>query len=115
MKILVVNFSIGGYAGDALQMITVVKGLQKMGHEVMIVTTDGDGYYYDEARSKLYSPIRKKLLEAKEKPIEIDTMSIYPVHCISHRLAMYCPSAAKVARIIIKKYDVVYIINWYYH
>ena len=59
MKILFVNFSVGGYAGDAFQMITIVKGLKKIGHEITIATTDGDGYFYDKKRSELYAPIRK--------------------------------------------------------
>ena len=115
MKILFVNFSIGGYAGDAIQMITIVKGLNDKDHEVVIATTDGDGYFYDKAKSKMYAPIRKKLLEANGKIIKIDGMSVYPIHCLSNRFGMYCPSAAKEARKIIKKFDVVYVINWYYH
>ena len=115
MKILFVNYSIGGYAGDAVQMITIVKGLNDKDHEVVIATTDGDGYSYDETKSKMYAPIRKKLLEANGKIIKIDEMSIYPIHCLSSRFGMYCPSAAKEARKIIKKFDVVYVINWYYH
>ena len=115
MKILFVNFSIGGYAGDAAQMITIVKGLNDKDHEVVIATTDGDGYFYDKAKSKMYAPIRKKLLEANGKIIKIDGMSVYPIHCLSNRFGMYCPSAAKEARKIIKKFDVVYVINWYYH
>ena len=115
MKILFVNFSIGGYAGDAIQMITIVKGLNDKDHEVVIATTDGDGYFYDETKSKMYAPIRKKLLEANGKIIKIDGMSVYPIHCLSNRFGMYCPSAAKEARKIIKKFDVVYVINWYYH
>ena len=115
MKILFVNFSIGGYAGDAIQMITIVKGLNDKDHEVVIATTDGDGYFYDKVKSKMYAPIRKKLLEANGKIIKIDGMSVYPIHCLSNRFGMYCPSAAKEARKIIKKFDVVYVINWYYH
>ena len=115
MKILFVNYSIGGYAGDAIQMITIAKGLNDRDHEVVIATTDGDGYSYDETKSKMYAPIRKKLLEANGKIIKIDGMSVYPIHCLSSRFGMYCPSAAKEARKIIKKFDVVYVINWYYH
>jgi len=115
MKILFVNYSIGGYAGDAVQMVAIAKGLNDKDHEVVIATTDGDGYFYDETRSKMYAPVRKKLLEANGKIIKIDEMSIYPIHCLSSRFGMYCPSAAKEARKIIKKFDVVYVINWYYH
>jgi len=115
MKILFVNYSIGGYAGDSLSMITIVKGLIEKGHEVMIATTDGDGYFYDKTRSKMYSVIRKKLLEATSKVIKIDGMPVYPIHSISNRFGMYCPSATKEAKKIIKKFDIVYVINWYYH
>ena len=115
MKILVVNYSLGGYAGDAVQMITVVKGLKKRGHEITIATTDGDGYFYDKKRSDLYQPIRKKLLDGRGKEIEIDGMTVFPIHCISSKLGMYCPSAGKEAKKIINKFDMVYIINWYYH
>ena len=115
MKILFVNYSIGGYAGDAVQMVAIAKGLNDKDHEVVIATTDGDGYSYDETKSKMYAPIRKKLLEANGKIIKIDGMSVYPIHCLSSRFGMYCPSAAKEARKIIKKFDVVYVINWYYH
>ena len=115
MKILFVNFSIGGYAGDAVQMITIVKGLVDKNHEVVIATTDGDGYFYDKVKSEMYSPIRKKLLEANGEIVKIDGMSVYPIHCLTNRFGMYCPSAAKEARKIIKKFDIVYVINWYYH
>jgi len=115
MKILFVNFSIGGYAGDSKSMITIVKGLEKLGHEVTIVTTDGNGYFYDKKRSKLYEPIRKKLAGNIQKIIEIDKMKIMPIHCVSERFGMYCPSASKIAKKILPSYDVVYIINWYYH
>lgn len=115
MKIIFVNFGLGGYAGDSVSMITIIKGLEDKGHEVLLVTTDGDGYYNNQKRSEMYAPIRKKLLENNGKIIKIDNISVYPVHCMSNRFGMYCPSATKEAKKIIKKYDIVYIINWYYH
>ena len=115
MKIIFVNFSIGGYVGDSVSMTTIVKGLEDRGHEVIIVTTDGDGYFYDKTRSKMYAPIRKKLLGSNGKIVKIDEMSVYPIHCLSNRFGMYCPSATKEAKKIINKFDVVYVINWYYH
>jgi len=115
MKIIFVNYSVGGYAGDSVSMTTIVKGLESKGHEVIIVTTDGDGYFYDKIRSKMYAPIRKKLLGANGNIIKIDEMSVYPIHCVSNRFGMYCPSATKEAKKIIKKFDLVYVINWYYH
>ena len=115
MKIIFVNYSVGGYAGDSVSMTTIVKGLESKGHEVIIVTTDGNGYFYDKIRSKMYAPIRKKLLGANGNIIKIDEMSVYPIHCVSNRFGMYCPSATKEAKKIINKFDVVYVINWYYH
>ena len=48
---------------------------------------------------------RKKLLDGRGRTIEIDGMSVSPIHCISSKFGMYCPSAAKEAKKIIKKYD----------
>lgn len=115
MKVLFVNFSIGGFAGDAVQMLLVAKGLQELGHEVTVATTDGDGYFFDKEKSKRYAPIRKKILDAKGRIIEIDGVPILPVHCLAPKMGMYCPNAAQIGRRIIKNYDVVYAINWYYH
>ena len=69
----------------------------------------------DKEKTKKYSPIRQKLLNSQNKIIEIDGIKVYPIHCISNRLGLYCPSASKIARQIIKNYDVVYATNWYYH
>jgi glycosyltransferase involved in cell wall biosynthesis len=115
MNILFVNYSLGGYAGDSISMRTIVAGLQKIGHNVTIITTDGDGYFYDKKRSTLYSPIRQKLLKNVNKIIEIDGLKILPIHCVSSKFGMYCPSANKIGKKIIKEFDVIYIINWYYH
>ena len=69
-------------------MITIIKGLENKGHEVLLVTTDGDGYYDNKKRSEMYSPIRKKLLDNSSKIIKIDDISVYPVHCVSNRFGM---------------------------
>ena len=115
MKILVVNYSIGGFAGDATQFLLVIKGLQKLGHEVTLAVTDGEVFYYDKEKMKNYASIRQKLLNSQGKIVEINGIKVFPIHCISNRMGLYCPSAAKVARQIIKNYDVVYATNWYYH
>lgn len=112
---MIVNYSIGGFAGDYGQMSLIAKGLQKLGHEVTIVVTDGDGFYFDKAKSKSYSTVRKKLLDARGKTIMIDEIPTYPIHCLTPKIGMYCPSAAKTARKIIADYDIVYAINWYHH
>ncbi len=46
------NFNIGGYAGDAIQMSLIVRGLINLGHKVVVAVPDGDGYFYDKAKSK---------------------------------------------------------------
>lgn len=115
MRILIVNYSMGGFAGDYGQMSLIAKGLQDLGHKVTIVVTDGDGFYFDRAKSKSYSAIRKKLLDVKGKTIEINGVPVYPIHCVTPKMGMYCPSAAKIGREIIGDYDIVYAINWYHH
>jgi len=115
MKILFVNISIPGFAGDAVQLQHIIKGLEKLGHEVTLVISDGDSYYFDKEKSKSYSIVRKKLLDAKGKPVKINGITVNPIHCISSKMGLYCPTAKKVAKRIIKNYDVVYTTNWYYH
>ena len=115
MKILFVNFAVGGFAGDAVQMSLIVRGLMDLGHKVVVAVPDGDGYFFDKSKSKKYEPIRKKILEANGKIIEIEGVSILPIHCISEKLGYYCPDAAKIGRKILKDFDIVYCLNWYYH
>ena len=115
MRILFVNFVVGGFAGDAVQMYLIAKGLIELGHKVVIAVPDGDGYFFDKSKSKSYEPIRKKLLEAKGKIIEIKGVPILPIHCVSEKLGYYCPNASKIGKKILKDYDVIYCLNWYYH
>ncbi|MHB8545757.1 MAG: glycosyltransferase [Nitrosotalea sp.] len=116
MKILKVNFNVGGYGGDTHEILTVSKELRKLGHEVALATSDADAFYYDKEKSEQYSTIRKKLLDANEDhPIIIDDVPVYVTHCSSHQLGTYCPNANEFAKKIIPQYDVVHIYNWYYH
>ena len=115
MKILKVIFGLPGFAGDSPQMFSIIKNLQDLGHEVTIVTTDADIFFYDEEKSKKYSDIRKKLSKSTEKLIEVNGVMIYPVHCITPKMGMYCLGAGKFAKKIVKNYDVIHIYNWYHH
>jgi len=116
MKILKVNFNVGGYAGDTHEFLTVAKELRKLGHEVDLATSDADVFYFDIEKSQKYSTIRKRLLEADEDhPIMIDDVPVYVTHCSSPGLVMYCPNAKNFAKKLIPKYDVIHIYNWYYH
>ena len=115
MNILFLNFNVSGFAGDAKQPLLIAKGLMDLGHNVVYVVPDGDGWFFDENKSKKYAEIRKKLLEAKGKIIEIEGISILPIHCVSEKLGYYCPDATKIAKKILPDYDVVYCLHWYYH
>ncbi|MCV0373507.1 MAG: glycosyltransferase [Nitrosarchaeum sp.] len=116
MKILKVNFNVGGYAGDNHEILTVAKELRELGHEVDLATSDADAFYFDKEKSQKYSTIRKRLLDADENnPIIIDDISVYVTHCISNSLGMFCPNATNFAKKLIPKYDVIHIYNWYYH
>ena len=115
MNILFLNFGIGGFAGDSPQFFLLVKGLMELGHKVIVAVPDGDAWYWDEAKSESYAPIRKKLLEAKGEYVEIEGMTILPIHCTSEKLGYYCPDAPKIGKKILQEYDVVYCLNWYYH
>lgn len=109
------NFAVGGFAGDAVQMSLIARGLMDLGHEVVVAVPDGDGYFFDKSKSKKYEPIRKKLIEANGKIIEIGGVPILPIHCISEKLGYYCPDATKIGKKILKDFDIVYCLNWYYH
>ena len=115
MKILFVNFNYSGVAGDATQLLFVIKGLQELGHKITFAITDGDNFYYDDEKSKKYSIIRKKLLASQNKIINIKGIDTLPIHCISPKFGMYCPDSSKIAKKIVSSFDVVHIHNWYYH
>jgi len=115
MRILFVNFNIGGFAGDTPQAQFIIKGLEALGHEVTFVVTDGEAFYFDEEKKKSYAPIRQKLLNSRGKIVDINGIRVLPIHCITNKMGLFCPSAAKVARQIIRDYDIVYATNWYYH
>ena len=61
MKILKVNYGLPGFAGDSNQLFSIIKQLNSNGHEITIVTTDADIYYFDRQKSKQYSEIKQTL------------------------------------------------------
>ena len=115
MNILILNFAVAGYAGDTKQPLLIAKGLMNLGHHVVYATPDGDGYFFDEKKSKSYAEIRKKLLDAEGEIIEIEGVPILPIHCTSEKLGYYCPDAKMIAKKILPDFDVVYCLHWYYH
>jgi glycosyltransferase involved in cell wall biosynthesis len=115
MNILFLNFGVSGFAGDAKQPLLIAKGLMALGHKVVLAVPDGDKFFFDEAKSKSYAPIRKKLLDANGKYIEIEGVQVLPIHCVSEKLGYFCPDAKKIAKNILPGFDVVYCLHWYYH
>jgi len=115
LNILFVNISIPGEVGDTNQWEYVIKGLEELGHRVTLVVSDGDPVYFDSSKSEAYKKTRRKLMKSNGKEIQINGIRVLPIHCISSQLGLYCPSATNIAKKIVKKYDVVYILNWYYH
>jgi len=108
LKILHVITQLADFLGDAGQLIMISKHLQDLGHDVTIVTTDGDYFFSDKEASKMYDPMRKKLVEACKEPIYVNGVKIQAVHCMIPSMGMYCPSAQKFAKKIIKDFDVVH-------
>ena len=76
MNILILNFAVAGFAGDTKQPLLIAKGLIGLGHNVVYAVPDGDGYFFDENKSKSYAQIRKKLVDAKGEIIEIEGVEI---------------------------------------
>jgi glycosyltransferase involved in cell wall biosynthesis len=115
LKILIVNFNIGGYAGDSGQLMNLAKGLKKIGHDVTFVTTDANIFSHDKEQTKQYNQIRKQLQEANEKIITVDNVSVLPIHTTISKLGLFCPNASNIGKKIIPQYDIVHVFNWYYH
>lgn len=115
MRILQIINQLSSFMGDSGQVLMIAKILQQLGHEVTIVTTDGDPFVNNPEHSKMYAETRKKLLCSKGQLVYIDGIPVYAAHCISTRLGMYSPNATKIAKKIVKNFDIVHIYSWYYH
>ena len=76
MNILILNFNVSGFAGDAKQPLLIAKGLIELGHNVVYVVPDGDGWFFDENKSKKYADVRKKLLNAEGEIIKIEGIPV---------------------------------------
>ena len=115
MKILHVGSPLTDFMGEFGLLFKASKGLKDLGHEVTIVTTDADSFYYDKEKSRVYSETRKKLLNADKNQILFNEVPLYALHCTGHKFGFYCPDAKNFARKIIPNYDVVHVCTWYSH
>ena len=109
MKILNIDFGFGsnsmGFNDHALLNILE---LQKHGNDITWVTCD--------ATPMVKNYIKNTSTTIQEDiPVNIHGIKTHVLHCKSPALAWYCPGASKLAKKIIKDYDVVHIRNWYDH
>ena len=114
MKILQVISQLSDFMGDSGQVLHIARELQRMDHQVYIVTTDGDPFDSEE-NSKKYHETRKKLLENQDNIVEINGIPVYALHCKYTSLGMYSPNATKLAKKIVREFDIIHIYSWYHH
>ncbi len=115
MKILQVGSPLTTFTGDMGLIFKSSKALVDLGHEVTIVTTDADSFFYDKEKSKIFEDTRKQLAKATEKSIIFEGVPLYALHCTIHKFGFFCPDAKKFAREIISEFDVIHVCTWYSH
>ena len=114
MKILYVINQISDWSGDSSLLWLSAKLLKKRGHEVAIATTDGNPFR-DQESFKKYSKTIEKLSNSNEDIVMINDIPVFPVHCISSHFGMYSLNAGKVAKKIVKNFDIIHVYSWYHH
>ena len=97
MRILHVGSPFTDFMGEFGLIFKVSKGLKDLGHDVTIVTTDADSFFYDKEKSVVYSDTRKMISNASQKPVFYKEVPTYALHCTIHRFGFYCPDAKKFA------------------
>ena len=115
MKILQIGSPLTTFTGDMGLIFKSSKELIDLGHEVTIVTTDADSFFYDKEKSKIFADTRKQLTKATEKSIIFKGVPLFALHCKIHKFGFFCPDAKKFAREIISEFDVVHVCTWYSH
>ena len=115
MKILHVGSPLTTFTGEMGLIFKASKGLIDLGHEITIITTDADSFFYDKEKSKIFANTRKQLLKAVDKPIIFEGVPLRAIHCTIHKFGFFCPDAKRIAREIISEYDVVHVCTWYSH
>ncbi len=101
--------------GDSGQVLLLAKKFQEKGHEVTIVTTDGDPFFNNFENSVRYSQTRTKLESNVGKIIKIQGIPVIPIHCTFPKQGMFSLSAYSLSKKIIKDFDLIHIYSWYHH
>ena len=107
MKILNVNFAFDLNFGADRNEFLNMKELQKMGHQVSMVTSDVSSYFTDLKNKG------EKI--SYDRPINIFDIPVYVLHCTLPQMGVYCPNTNNLAKKIVKEFDVIHIKNWYDH
>lgn len=115
MRILFVISQLADFTGDAGLVFGLAKSLQKLNHEILIITTDADPFINDNDSSKKYSEQREIFSKNIEKKIEINGIKVIPLHCTFNKLGMYCPNAKKFGSTLVNQFDIIHIFSWYHH
>ncbi len=114
MRILFVINQISEWRGDSGLVWYSAKFLKNKGHEISIVTTDGNpSKNKDEDLD--YLSILKKLSNENDEPVTINGIPIYSTHCTIESFGMYAPNAKSLAKKIIRNFDLIHIYSWYHH
>jgi len=114
MKILYVINQISDWSGDSSLLWLSVKLLKKRGYEVAIATTDGNPFR-DQESFKKYSKTIEKFSNSNDDFVMINDIPVFSVHCISSHFGMYSFNASKVAKKIVKNFDIIHVYSWYHH
>ena len=114
MRILFVINQISEWRGDSGLVWYSAKFLKNKGHEVSIVTTDGNPSK-NKNEDLDYLTILKKLSNENDEPVIINNIPIYSTHCTIKDLGMYAPNAKNLAKKIVKNFDLIHIYSWYHH
>jgi glycosyltransferase involved in cell wall biosynthesis len=114
VKILFVINQISEWRGDSGLVWYSAKFLKNKGHEVSIVTTDGNPSK-NKNEDLEYLTILKKLSNENNEPVLINNIPIYSTHCTIESFGMYAPNAKNLAKKIVKNFDIIHIYSWYHH
>ena len=114
MRILFVINQISEWRGDSGLVWYSAKFLKNKGHEVSIVTTDGNPSK-NKNEDLDYLNILKKLSNENDEPVMINNIPIYSTHCTIEDFGMYAPNAKNLAKKIVKNFDLIHIYSWYHH
>ena len=109
MKILNVNYAFGTLTLTLNDELFNILELKKQSHDVVMVTSDSGSVRIRQGTKNEKLPLKEDTI------IEMCGIPTYVLHSTIPQAGWYCSGAKKLAKKIIKDYDVVYIHNWYDH